>query len=215
MVEVIAGLWTVRISDADGLDTEIYILECDEGLILVDVGFTPKCHENIQAELSEMDALWEDIKMIIITHAHGDHIENLKIVKDLTHADVLIGEGDNIRLKERTGIDPDVILKHGDLIALCGGIEVIHVPGHSDGNLSLFLNKYKAIIAGDTVFGDRDVYRHIYPPPAKYCTDVELATKNLEILLDYDFDKLLMTHGMNILENAKTDVEKLVRKTRK
>lgn len=213
MVEVLKGLRIVRISDADGLDTEIYILECEEGLILVDVGFTPKCHKNIQAELTEMDASWEDVKMIIITHAHGDHIENLQRVKDLTNADVLIGEGDLVRLRERTGIEADFILKHGDLISLCGGIEVVHVPGHSDGNLSLFLWKYKTIIAGDTIFGDRDIC-HIYPPPAKYCTDVELATKNLEILLDYDFDKLLMTHGMNIMKNAKMHVEELVKKTR-
>ena len=64
LVEVFPGLRAVRIADADGLDTEVYILECDGGLILVDVGFTPECHRNIQVELDIMGKKWEDIKMI-------------------------------------------------------------------------------------------------------------------------------------------------------
>ena len=36
MVEVFSGLHTVRIADADGLDTEVYIIECEDGLVLVD-----------------------------------------------------------------------------------------------------------------------------------------------------------------------------------
>ena len=78
------GLRTVEIAKADGRDTEVYVLDCDGGLILVDVGFTPRCHESIQAELDEMGETWEDIKMIIITHAHGDHIDNLPQVRGLT-----------------------------------------------------------------------------------------------------------------------------------
>jgi len=48
------GLRAVEIAKADGLDTEVYILECYGGLILVDVGFTPRCQENIETELDEM-----------------------------------------------------------------------------------------------------------------------------------------------------------------
>ncbi len=66
-MQVLEGLRTVQIEYADGLDTEVYFLECDGGLILVDVGFTPLCHENIQAELDSMEKTWEDIKLIIIT----------------------------------------------------------------------------------------------------------------------------------------------------
>ena len=98
MVEVLPGLRNIRIADADGLDTEVYILECDKGLILVDVGFTPQCHENIQAELDSMGKTWSDITMIIITHAHGDHINNLAQVRELTDAEIMIGKGDEKKL---------------------------------------------------------------------------------------------------------------------
>ena len=202
------GLRAVEIAKADGLDTEVYILECDGGLILVDVGFTPQCHGSIQAELYEMGKTWEDIEMIIITHAHGDHIENLPQVRELTGAEVVIGEGDESKLYERTGVKADVILGHGDLIGACGGVEIVHVPGHSDGNLCLYLRGYKTIIAGDTIFGDSE--GNLETPPEKYCEDVVEASKNLGILADYDFDALLLSHGKNTMAEAKEKVLKLI-----
>ena len=208
MVEVFPGLRAVRIADADGLDTEVYILECDGGLILIDVGFTPECHVNIQAELDKMSKTWGDIKMIIITHAHGDHINNLPQVKELTGSEVICGDGDEEVLKERTGIPANFWLDTGDTLGACGGIVFIKVPGHSDGNLSLYLPKYKAIIAGDTIFGDSD--GNLEAPPEKYCKDVEAAAKNLKILADYDFDALLLSHGKNTLSGAKERVLKLI-----
>ena len=208
MVEVLEGLRAVRIEDAGGLETEVYILECEGGLILVDAGFTPRCHMNIKAELDDMGKTWTDIKMIIITHAHGDHINNLPKVKELTGAEVIIGEGDEDALKERTGVYPDVILGHGDIIGACGGIEIIHVPGHSPGNLSLFMRKHAAVIAGDTIFGDSE--GNLEAPPEKYCTDAGMAAGNLKILAEVDFDRLLLSHGKNTYKNAKKKVLELV-----
>lgn len=208
MVEVFPGLRAVRIADADGLDTEVYILECDGGLILIDVGFTPECHTNIQAELDNMDKNWKDIKMIIITHAHGDHINNLPQVKELTGSEVICGDGDEENLEERTGVPANYWLDTGDTLGACEGIVFIKVPGHSDGNLSLYLPKYKAIIAGDTIFGDSD--GNLEAPPEKYCKDVEAAAKNLKILAEYDFDALLLSHGKNTLSGAKEKVLKLI-----
>jgi glyoxylase-like metal-dependent hydrolase (beta-lactamase superfamily II) len=208
LVEVLKGLRVVDIAKADGLDTEVYILACDGGLILVDVGFTPQCHDSIQAELEEMGKTWKDIEMIIITHAHGDHIDNLPQVRELTGAEVVVGEGDEGRLFERTGVKADVVLGHGDLIGACGGVEIVHVPGHSDGNLCLYLQRYKAIIAGDTIFGDSD--GNLEAPPEKYCEDAVEASKNLSILADYDFEALLLSHGKNTLAGAKEKVLKLI-----
>ena len=48
----------------------------------------------------------------------------------------------------------------------------------------------------------------------KYCLDVNQATKEIERLLNYDFDVLMYTHGKDIMENAKTHVKRLVQKTR-
>ncbi len=208
MVEILEGVRAVELAPADGLETEAYILECEGGLILVDTGYTPRCMENIEAELEEMGKGWGDIKLILITHAHGDHIENLPEIRELTGAEVMIGEGDLPRLEERTGVRADMGLGDGDVIGACGGIQAIHVPGHSAGNLSFYLRRHGAIIAGDTIFGDEE--GNLYAPPEEYCEDVDEATRGLRRLLDYDFDKLMLSHGKNLMRGAKGRVEDLV-----
>ncbi len=208
MTKITERIRGVAVSLADGLSTMVYILKCEGGLILIDVGFTPLCIENIDAELRDMGEKWDSIKLILITHAHGDHIENLQKVLELTgHPEVMLGAGDMDALKEQTGVEADMGLEQGDIIDACGGIEIINVPGHSEGNLTYYIREEKAMIVGDTIFGDDD--GNLYTPPAKYSDDAEMAKREIKKLLDYDFDKLLLAHGKNILRNAKEEVEKL------
>jgi glyoxylase-like metal-dependent hydrolase (beta-lactamase superfamily II) len=209
MTKITERIRGVAVSRVDGLSTMVYILNCEGGLILIDVGFTPLCIENIEAELRDIGETWKNIKLILITHAHGDHIENLQKVLKLTgYPEVMLGGGDVESLKEQTGVEADMGLDHGDLIAACGGIEIISVPGHSEGNLTYYLRDEKTMIVGDTIFGDDN--GNLSPPPAKYSKDAEIAKREIKKLLEYDFDKLLLAHGKNILINAKEEVEKLV-----
>jgi len=209
MVRVTDRVHCVEVARADGLITQVYILSCEGGLILVDVGFTQLCLDNISDELKGIGKAWGDIKMILITHAHGDHIDNLKKVLNLAGGpEVLVGEGDEGMLAEQTGVKANALLDTGDLISACGGIEVIRVPGHSNGNLCFYLREERALIVGDTIFGNKD--GTLYPPPEKYSSDATLAARGLNKLLDYDFDMLLLAHGINILSGARRRVEDLV-----
>lgn len=209
MVRVTDRVHCVEVARADGLITQVYILSCEGGLILVDVGFTQQCLDNIFKELTSIGKVWGDIKMILITHAHGDHIDNLKKVLNLTGgSEVLVGEGDEEVLEKQTGVKADALLDTGNLIGACGGIEVIRVPGHSDGNLCFYLREEHALIVGDTIFGNED--GTLYPPPEKYSNDAALAARGLSRLLDYDFDMLLLAHGINVLSRARKKVEDVV-----
>jgi glyoxylase-like metal-dependent hydrolase (beta-lactamase superfamily II) len=199
----------VEVSKADGLSTFVYILNCDGGLILIDVGFTPQCFANIEAELKKMKKGWDDIKLILITHAHGDHIENLpKVLEATGYPEVMLGAGDVEKLKDETGVEADMGLEHGDIIGACGNIEIINVPGHSPGCLTFYLQEEKAMIVGDTIFGDDD--GNLYTPPAKYSNDAEMAAREIRRLLDHDFNMLLLSHGKSIMVGAKKRVEELV-----
>jgi len=207
MVEILKGIRTVEQSPADGWDLESYILECDESLIMIDTGFTPHDIEAYATELETMGRDWRDIKIVLITHGHGDHIENLPQIKEKTGAEVMAGSGDAENIGLRTGVKVDRALSHGEAIGLCGGIEAVLVPGHSAGNLCFYLRESKTMIVGDTIFGD--VEGNLFPPPERYCDDVGMAAREIRRLLDYDFDNLLLSHGKNLLGDAKSAVEEL------
>lgn len=208
MVEVMKGVHAINLSEPGRLSLECYVLNCDEGVVLIDTGMQESAVGLIEAELKSVGKSWGDVEKVLITHKHGDHVRNLAKVKELTGAEVMSHKGDAGDIKESTGVEIKG-LEHGDVLPYCGGIEVVHVPGHSEGNCCYYLPEKKAMIAGDTVFGDEE--GNLEAPPERYCLDVEQAAREIRRLMDYDFDALLITHGKNTLKNAKEKVKGLCR----
>ena len=206
MVEVLKGVHTIDLSEAGRLSLECYLLDCPEGVVLIDTGMQESAVEKIGTELKSMGRSWRDIGAVLITHKHGDHIRNLPKVKELTGAEVMSHRGDAEDIEASTKVEVES-LEHGNWLPYCGGIEVIHVPGHSSGNCCYYLPEKKLLIAGDTVFGDEE--GNLEAPPQRYCLDVEQARREIRRLMDYDFDSLLITHGKNTMKGAKEKIEKL------
>ena len=207
MVKILDNVYSIDHSEAKNHSMESWILDCSEGTILIDGGMTPQHVDNIAAELKTIGKKWSDIKAILITHKHGDHIKNLPQLVELTGAPVQAHEYEAPLIKEAVGVEVKGMKDH-TVLPWCGGIELIHVPGHSEGNSSYYLKKHRAIIAGDTIFGDEE--GNLMPPPERYCLDVEQATREMRRLLDYDFDAFIYTHGKDIIGGAKGKVKALV-----
>jgi glyoxylase-like metal-dependent hydrolase (beta-lactamase superfamily II) len=208
MVKIIENIHSIDHSEAKNHSLESWFLDCDEGIVLIDGGMTPQHLENIEKELKSIDKNWKDVKNILITHKHGDHIKNLPKLMELTGAQIISHELEAPLITDAVGVEIKGIKDH-TVLPWCGGIELIHVPGHSEGNSCYYLKKQKVIIAGDTIFGDEE--SNLMPPPERYCLDVTQATKEINRLLDYDFDVFIYTHGKDILKNAKEKVEALVK----
>jgi len=207
LVKILDGVYSVDHSEAKNHSMESWILDCGEGVVLVDGGMTEQHVQNIENELSRIGRKWGDVKLILVTHKHGDHIKNLPRLVELTGAPVKSQKLEAPLIKEATGVDVGG-LEDGEVVPVCGGIEVIHVPGHSEGNCSYYLRRHKAIIGGDTIFGDPE--GNLTPPPERYCLDVEQATRGMRRLLDYDFDAFIYTHGKDIMKDAKRRIQELI-----
>ncbi len=105
-----------------------------------------------------------DIKLILLTHGHMDHIGALKEIKEATGAEVAMHSDDAKSLQGQSqslgamfGLfypappSPDRLLKDGDSLDV-GDLHfsVLHTPGHPPGGISLWGEG--VVFTGDTLF---------------------------------------------------------------
>lgn len=105
-----------------------------------------------------------DVKKILLTHSHWDHIAEVAILKREFQAPVYIHEEDSSNLEKPgsdglplmlpiPGVHADGFLSDEQVITV-GSLEikVIHTPGHSPGCVCFYIKNEGVLIAGDTLF---------------------------------------------------------------
>ena len=149
-------------------DLSTYLITTDAGHILVNTGFEDTV-PLIVAGVEQLGFKMADVKILLATHAHGDHVAGLAELKRLTGARMLMMAPDAVLLEDggasdfrfgdgRTpSFDPvqvDRRLADRDNIEL-GGVTLTahHHPGHTKGATSFTLTvrdadrDYRVIVA--------------------------------------------------------------------
>ncbi|OPX42200.1 putative metallo-hydrolase YflN [Ruminiclostridium hungatei] len=81
---------------------------------------------------------------------------------------------------------------HQQEVSCCGGIKILHMPGHTPGHIGLYLEKYRTLIAGDAL----NIHNgELAGPEPRHTHDIEKARKSLAVLLDYEIDRIVCYHG--------------------
>lgn len=202
-----------------------FIVE-DDSLILIDTG-APGSVGKISAAVREIGREPEDIQHILLTHAHPDHAGSVAELKQLTQAKVWMHAAEfphlqggfvpkppqpvfssllnkllyRLFVKNAPGEIPaataDELIEDGDWLPLAGGMHVIHIPGHSAGQVAFFMPGQKNVLfaadAADNMFGLS--YACFYENLAD-------AQHSLERLSTFDFDVACFGHGRSILKDA-------------
>jgi glyoxylase-like metal-dependent hydrolase (beta-lactamase superfamily II) len=104
-----------------------------------------------------------EIKYILATHGHFDHIGAVAPIQKALNVEFLAHKDDYFFIEDcknaahRWGIEidqpskPDRFIQDGDTINLGDfGLEVLHTPGHSPGSISFLHNSM--VFVGDTLF---------------------------------------------------------------
>ncbi len=130
-----------------------HIIDTGEGLIMIDSGY----QESLHLVIHNMHTLGLDpmnIKYIIHTHGHIDHMGATRALVMMTGAKTFIGAPDkeyvtgevNLSWADELGLDlipfePDVLIYDNDEITLGNTtVRAVATPGHTPGAMSFFIN---------------------------------------------------------------------------
>lgn len=153
-------------------------LYCGASITLIDSGVAGSEH-HVFAYLEKMGLRPEDIRHLILTHSHPDHVGAAKAIQAASGCRVSAHiaernwiEDTALQEKERPvpgfhtlvggSVPVNQLLHDGDSVLLDQGaaLEVIHTPGHSAGSVSLWCPSEKALVTGDAVLlpGDMPIF---------------------------------------------------------
>ncbi len=138
-----------------GRDSNTYII----GDTLIDPG-SGEHIEYLEEEIRNAGFEMTDIKKIVNTHCHFDHMGADKYLQDKYGYEIYMHPLDLQTVKEKDpeatcaasfGMQvPDLDIKEINEADKIEGYEVLHTPGHTRGGICLFDGK--SLISGDTIF---------------------------------------------------------------
>ena len=212
----------------------VYLIRDSDGLTLVDAGLEASTDKIIE-QLEGVGEEPANIKRILITHAHPDHVGGLHRLKEVSGAQVIASEIERpviegevpiprpskdslsglarfISIPETTlpGIRVDRIVGEGDRIGeAMGGLEVLFTPGHAPGHLAFWQPGLRVLFCGDVMMYFLGRLRL----PISIAT-VDMYQNRLSIgqLAQLDAETVLFGHGEPLTENAAETVRAFAEK---
>lgn len=150
---------------------KIYLIKGEDGDILIDTGFFG---------MKRWLKRWLDkfnVKLIILTHAHIDHVWNASYLKELYNCKIALGQDDienldnshiiskpskgyykiisklvNIGTKifRQKQFEVDIALKDDQILEECGlNLKIVSLKGHTNGSIGIIYKDY--IFVGDAL----------------------------------------------------------------
>jgi len=227
-MEIAPGVHTI---DSLGMGRAYMVVEADR-VTLIDTGLRGSADRVLNA-IEAVGRRPADVRQIVITHHHMDHVGSLADLADRTGAQVMVHALDAPVVRGETAppgpssgglLKPllrrvnrpaaparvDRELADGDEIDCLGGMLVVHTPGHTPGSISLYCRGRRLIFCGDAAantFGLR-------PPIGWFTEDQAAAKDSIRKLAALDIDVALFGHGRPIEREAMARFRRLAEKLR-
>ena len=192
-----------------------YLIKTEAGCFLIDTGIKKK-RSQLEQELTEAGCSLGDLKLLIITHGHIDHVGNAAYLRDKHRAKIAMHGGDTAMVESadmfidtRGGIviglvgalikilglsdyerfTPDIVLEDGQDLSPYGlDASVIHTPGHSEGSVCIHTTE------GDLFCGD--LFNNTNKPAkASIIQDPEKLEASVEKIRTSEYKTVYPGHG--------------------
>jgi glyoxylase-like metal-dependent hydrolase (beta-lactamase superfamily II) len=201
-----------------------YLLEEGSAITIIDAG-APGYWNDLPNELAAMGRTFSDIRALVLTHAHIDHVgfaERLRREKGVPvsvhELDAKMARGEAKPQNQKmlgiglaalrfvrfalakgmlraTPILEVTTFGDGATLDVPGAPRVIHVPGHSEGSAALHLPGRKVLFVGDALATLNVLSGKTGPQLAPFGSDFRRARESLRRIEAIEADFVLPGHG--------------------
>jgi glyoxylase-like metal-dependent hydrolase (beta-lactamase superfamily II) len=232
--KIVEGVYWIAGKDKFLPDSHVYLvgLPDSKDFTMVDCGLMGMGSYKL-GEIESIGVKLENIKRVVLTHTHLDHIGCLpEIVEAIPGIEIWVHEEEG-RFMERADdriifgnqmfesmirsqytipkgffdFKPHRKLKGGEVLDLGGVIfKVIYIPGHSIGSIGLFNEEHRIFMSGDTVYADGAIGRYDL-----FSADASQLKASLELISKLGVDYLLPCHNRIVKGSAEPMIDMTVR----
>jgi len=96
------------------------------------------------------------------------------------------------QIYEQMQVNFDRELQSGDVLPICGGIEILHTPGHTPGHMVVHLQESRILVCGDAV---NITDNQITGPNPIHTVDMDLGLQSMQKIVDFPKTGLVAYHG--------------------
>ena len=220
-MEVVPGIHKV-----DGTwGGNVYLMVDSDSLTLVDAAL-PFNAGRIRRYIESMGRSVSDVRQVVLTHSHPDHIGSIQSLFGDSSVKVLVHDADTRgagagrwlyypgqllslpgKLPFLGRIHADGSLEDGAELPALRGVKVFHTPGHTPGSVCFLDEKRGVLIAGDMLIADGKSFHRPVQFPG---TDFRAYRKSIERIAALDFETVCVGHGKPVVGGAKPALERML-----
>ncbi len=185
----------------------MYLIDDPGGLTLIDTSLASAV-QGVLADLRRMGRQPSDLRRILITHAHPDHVGGLPELKRITGAEVIVPQIERPAVEGKVPVPrpaagfrmPEMWLKPApvdrtvgdeDTLDVLGGLVAVFTPGHSPGHMAYWQPERRLLFCGDALFN----VVGLSLPPAFLTVDVAENRRSVAKIAALEPEIVCFGHG--------------------